>query len=61
MGLFANGMLKDSDTTISTSNIPMARLGNPEELIHVVLYLSSKDSWYITGTEITVDGGFSNA
>ena len=61
MGLFANGMLKDNDTTISTSNIPMARLGNPEELIHVVLYLSSKDSWYITGTEITVDGGFSNA
>lgn len=61
MGLFANGMRKESDTIVSTSNIPMARLGNTEELIHVVLYLSSKDSWYITGTEIVVDGGFSNA
>ena len=61
MGLFATDRLKNTDTTVSTSQIPMARLGNAEELIHVVLYLSSKDSWYITGTEIIVDGGFSNA
>lgn len=63
MGVFTNSMSdsKGNENISPTTNIPMARPGQPKELSHVVLYLSSKDSWYITGTEIVVDGGLSSA
>ena len=37
----------------------MARYGKPEELIGAVLWLASDASSFVTGAEITVDGGFS--
>jgi len=40
-----------------TNQIPMKRFGTPEEVAKVVLFLSSDDSAYITGNELTVDGG----
>ena len=39
------------------SEIPMKRLGRPEEIARTVLYLASDDSSYVTGTCILVDGG----
>lgn len=38
--------------------IPLGRLGKPEELANLVLFLSSDKASYITGTVIQVDGGF---
>ena len=38
---------------------PMARYGKPEELLGVVLWLASDAASFVTGAEITVDGGFS--
>jgi 3-oxoacyl-[acyl-carrier protein] reductase len=38
-------------------NIPMARLGTPEEVAEAVSFLVSEDSGYITGQVITIDGG----
>jgi 3-oxoacyl-[acyl-carrier protein] reductase len=38
-------------------NIPMARLGRPEEFAALVAFLVSERSSYITGTSIPVDGG----
>ena len=38
---------------------PMARFGEPEELIGAVLWLSSDAASFVTGAEINVDGGFS--
>ncbi len=38
---------------------PMARYGSPEELVGAVLWLASDASSFVTGAEITVDGGFS--
>jgi 3-oxoacyl-[acyl-carrier protein] reductase len=39
--------------------IPMRRLGQPEDIARVVVFLASADSAYITGQVITVDGGLS--
>ena len=38
--------------------IPMNRLGRPEEIASVVLFLASKQASYVTGTTIQVDGGY---
>ena len=37
---------------------PMARYGEPEELTGAVLWLASDASKFVTGSEVTVDGGF---
>jgi 3-oxoacyl-[acyl-carrier protein] reductase len=39
--------------------IPMRRLGQPEDVARVVVFLASDESAYITGQVITVDGGIS--
>ncbi len=40
-----------------TSQIPLRRLGEPEELANLVVFLASERASYITGTSIAVDGG----
>lgn len=39
-------------------NVPMGRVGRPEEIADAVLWLSSDAASYITGQSISVDGGF---
>jgi 3-oxoacyl-[acyl-carrier protein] reductase len=38
--------------------IPKGRLGKPEEIAHLAVFLASEDASYITGAAIVVDGGW---
>ncbi len=38
--------------------VPMRRMGKPEEIASVILFLASEASSYITGATIMVDGGW---
>jgi 3-oxoacyl-[acyl-carrier protein] reductase len=41
------------------ASIPLNRLGTPEDVAQVCLFLASRDSDYVTGQTIVVDGGMS--
>ena len=40
------------------SHTPMGRFGQPEELVGAVLWLASDAASFVTGSVVTVDGGF---
>jgi 2-keto-3-deoxy-L-fuconate dehydrogenase len=40
---------------------PIGRLGRPEEIANLVLYLSSKEADFINGSVLTIDGGWTAA
>ena len=40
---------------------PMGRLGTPEEVGELVVFLASDEAAFMTGNAITIDGGWSNA
>jgi len=37
---------------------PLGRMGTPEEVAHLALYLCSDEASFITGTDFPIDGGF---
>jgi NAD(P)-dependent dehydrogenase (short-subunit alcohol dehydrogenase family) len=43
--------------SLVTSIIPMGRIGRPEEVASVALFLASDESSYVSGAVIPVDGG----
>jgi 3-oxoacyl-[acyl-carrier protein] reductase len=45
--------------SILEKKIPMKRIGTPEDIARVAVFLASADSAYLTGQVITVDGGLS--
>ena len=51
-------MLPEDRKAKMTGSIPMGRLGRPEEVASVALFLASEESSYVTGTIIHPDGGF---
>ena len=40
-----------------TSQVPLGRAGRPEEIASVALFLGSDESSFITGIDLSVDGG----
>jgi NAD(P)-dependent dehydrogenase (short-subunit alcohol dehydrogenase family) len=61
-GFIAGGMntpILNKEVLVSglTQQVPLKRLGKPEEIVQVALFLASEDSSYINGTTIVADGG----
>ena len=46
---------------LRSERVPMGRLGTGADVASVVMFLLSKDSAYVTGTEILVDGGVTSS
>jgi NAD(P)-dependent dehydrogenase (short-subunit alcohol dehydrogenase family) len=40
---------------------PIGRMGRPEEVAHMVLYLCSAEAEFVTGSVLTIDGGWTAA
>ena len=40
---------------------PVGRLGRPEEIANMVLYLCSPEAEFVTGSVLTIDGGWTAA
>ena len=47
----------DAQRAMLVGRIPVGRIGTPDEIGHVVEFLVSEDSGYLTGTVIDVNGG----
>lgn len=40
------------------AQIPLGRLGEPEDILGAILFLASDESRWVTGSTVTVDGGY---
>ena len=47
----------DEAISAMENDIPVGRIGRPEELANLIVFLASERASYITGTTIQVDGG----
>ena len=61
-GLVAGGMntpILNKEALVSglIRQVPLGRLGTPEEIVKVAVFLASDDAGYINGTTVVADGG----
>ncbi len=56
-GLIETDMIADAPRDHIKTLIPMARIGQPEEVAKVVVFLCSDDASYMTGQLLSVNGG----
>jgi len=57
----AQGMSETEALSTIAQDIPMKRLGKPEEVGALVAFLASQQAGYITGATIQIDGGLVRA
>jgi NAD(P)-dependent dehydrogenase (short-subunit alcohol dehydrogenase family) len=47
----------DENKAALVSTVPVKRLGTPEEIARVIVFVASADASYMTGASVPVDGG----
>ncbi|MCZ6678292.1 MAG: SDR family oxidoreductase [Candidatus Poribacteria bacterium] len=52
-----SGITFDEAIAAMTKDIPLGRMGAPQEFANLVVFLASERASYITGATIQVDGG----
>lgn len=45
--------------SVFLNQVPLGRLGHPEEIAHMVLFFASGQAKFVTGQHVLVDGGYS--
>ena len=45
-------------TSAWLERVPLGRVGTPEEVVNVILFLASEASSYVVGSDLVVDGGY---
>ena len=58
-GIIETPILHGRDPKIYEDRIPLGRVGTPDDVAKVVLFLVSDDASYLTGIVIPIDGGAS--
>jgi NAD(P)-dependent dehydrogenase (short-subunit alcohol dehydrogenase family) len=48
----------DAERSRVERTTPLGHVGEPEDVAYGVLYLSSEESQFVTGTELVIDGGY---
>src|SRR5262249_16877707 len=56
-GARQSGMPVDEDVARTAKDVPLGRIGTPEEFANVCVFLASEKASYVTGVVIQVDGG----
>ena len=55
--LGSEGPARDQAMAAIGAGVPLGHMGHPKDVAFAVLYLGTDESAYITGTELTIDGG----
>lgn len=55
--MLGTGVEREARLAQISKDIPMRKLGAPDDVAYAALFLASDESKYITGVELTVDGG----
>ena len=58
-GIIDTPILGDRDRSVYAQRVPLKRLGTPDDVAKIVLFLASDDAEYLTGVVLPVDGGVS--
>jgi glucose 1-dehydrogenase len=57
-GLTRAGYADPERRRATIAQIPLGRLGDPQDLVGAILFLASDESLWVTGSTVTVDGGY---
>lgn len=55
--MLGTGSDRESNIRAIAKDIPMKKMGMPDDVAYAALYLASEESKYVTGIELTIDGG----
>lgn len=55
--MLGTGANREKNLEAITSGIPMKKMGMPDDVASAALFLASDASKYITGIELSIDGG----